>query len=581
MTVDSPFSQATRTDNLAAMASDPVDLLIIGAGINGAGIARDAAMRGIRTALLDKGDFGSGTSSRSSRLVHGGFRYLEMGHLRLVFESCRERRTLLRIAPHLVWPRSFIFPVHTGSRIPRWKLAAGLTLYDLLALFRNVRRHRMLGKKQILRAEPHLRSQDLLGGGRYYDAQCDDARLTLANVRSAHANGALVANYVTVHGFEPADGHIHHVRATDRITNSSYTITARLVVNATGPWSDELRAKEDAIITPVLRKTKGVHVAVLRSRLGNNEALALTSPIDGRVMFVVPWGDLTYVGTTDTEDLIDPDQARATADDVVYLLRSANAFFPEARLQPDDVVSTWAGIRPMVAAPEAKDPSAVPREHRILDSDSGMISVVGGKLTTYRAMAAQVVDIVARRLRKLDGRSIPKRAATDVEPLPGGNIQDLGVLVQHVVREGLSPRTGEHLVRAYGSESAAILNLALANPKLAEPVVPGHPAIRAELIHAMRREMAITLSDLLIRRTHIFFEVVGHAVPEASVIVDLAGEELGWDAGRKASELSAYLREIQDTMAFRDDLRIGDSMERAGAGNRSDRQEGSEFGASI
>ncbi len=317
MTVDSPFSQATRTDNLAAMASDPVDLLVIGAGINGAGIARDAAMRGIRTALLDKGDFGSGTSSRSSRLVHGGLRYLEMGHLRLVFESSRERRTLLRIAPHLVWPRSFIFPVHTGSRISRWKLAAGLTIYDLLALFRNVRRHRMLGKKQILRAEPHLRSQDLRGGGRYYDAQCDDARLTLANVRSAHAHGALVANYVTVHGFEPPDGHIHRVRATDQITNSSYTIPARLVVNATGPWSDEFRAKEDATITPVLRKTKGVHVTVMRSRLGNNEALALTSPIDGRVMFVIPWGDLTYVGTTDTDNSIDPDQAPATAEDVV------------------------------------------------------------------------------------------------------------------------------------------------------------------------------------------------------------------------------------------------------------------------
>ncbi len=570
MTVDSPFSQATRTDNLAAMASDPVDLLVIGAGINGAGIARDAAMRGIRTALLDKGDFGSGTSSRSSRLVHGGLRYLEMGHLRLVFESSRERRTLLRIAPHLVWPRSFIFPVHTGSRIPRWKLAAGLTLYDLLALFRNVRRHRMLGKKQILRAEPHLRSQDLLGGGRYYDAQCDDARLTLANVRSAHAHGALVANYVTVHGFEPPDGHIHRVRATDQITNSSYTIPARLVVNATGPWSDEFRAKEDATITPVLRKTKGVHVTVMRSRLGNNEALALTSPIDGRVMFVIPWGDLTYVGTTDTDNSIDPDQARATAEDVVYLLRSANAFFPEARLQPDDVVSTWAGIRPMVAPREAKDPSAVPREHRILHSDSGMISVIGGKLTTYRAMAAQVVDIVAKRLRNLDGRSIPKRAGTDVEPLPGGSVQDLSVLVQHVVREGLSPRTAEHLVRAYGSESAAVLNLALANPKLADPVVPGHPAIRAELIHAMRREMAITLSDLLIRRTHIFFEVVGHAVPEAAAIVDLAAEELGWDAGRKASELSAYLREIQNVMAFRDDMRIRGSMEQAGAENRSD-----------
>lgn len=557
MAVDSPFSQATRTENLAAMATDPVDLLVIGAGINGAGIARDAAMRGIRTAVIDKGDFGGGTSSRSSRLIHGGLRYLEMGHFRLVFESSRERRTLLRIAPHLVWPRSFIFPVHKGSRVPRWKLAAGLTLYDLLALFRNVRRHRMLSKKQILRAEPNLRSRGLLGGARYYDAQCDDARLTLANIKSAHAHGALAANYVLVNDFDPADGTVHRVRATDLVNNSSYTIRARFVVNATGPWSDKLRAKDDAAAAPVLRRTKGVHVTVDRRRLGNNEAVALTSPIDGRVMFIIPWGDLTYIGTTDTDDLVDPEDAHATADDVIYLLRSANAYYPDARLQPDDVVSTWAGIRPLIAPRKATDPSAVSREHRIIESDSGVISVVGGKLTTFRAMAAEVVDVVAEKLRKLDGRSVPNKAGTDSEPLPGGDVQDLSVLVQHVVGEGLTVQTAEHLVRAYGSETAAVLNLALADPTLAEPVVPGHPAIRAELIHAMRREMAVTLSDLLIRRTHIFWEVLGHAVPETPGIVDLVGEELGWDGSRKASELSAYLKEIQDTMAFRDDLQNG------------------------
>ena len=547
------------------MAADPVDLLVIGAGINGAGIARDAAMRGIRTAVIDKGDFGGGTSSRSSRLIHGGLRYLEMGHFRLVFESCRERRTLLRIAPHLVWPRSFIFPVHKGSRVPRWKLAAGLTLYDLLALFRNVRRHRMLGKKQILHAEPNLRSRGLLGGGRFYDAQCDDARLTLANVKSAHTHGALAANYVLVNDFDPADGTVHRVRATDLVSNSSYTIATRFVVNATGPWSDGLRAMENAAAPPVLRRTKGVHVTVERRRLGNNEAVALTSPIDGRVMFVIPWGDLTYIGTTDTDDSVDPEEAHATADDIIYLLRSANAYYPDARLQRDDVVSTWAGIRPLVAPPEARDPSAVSREHRILESDSGIISVVGGKLTTFRAMAAQVVDVVAEKLRKLDGRSVPNKSGTDAEPLPGGDVQDLDVLVQHVVGEGLTVQTGKHLVRAYGSETAAVLNLALADPKLAEPVVPGHPAIRAELIHAMRREMAVTLADLLIRRTHIFWEVMGHAVPEAPGIVDLVADELGWDASRKASELSAYLREIQDTMAFRDDLQDGLSADPAGA----------------
>ena len=538
------------------MAADPVDLLVMGAGINGAGIARDAAMRGLRTALVDKGDFGGGTSSQSSRLIHGGLRYLEMRHFKLVFEASRERRTLLRIAPHLVWPRSFIFPIHEGGRLPLWKLWAGLTLYDTLALFRNVRRHRMLGKQRVLKAEPHLRSRGLKGGGRYFDAQCDDARLTLANARSAHQHGALVANYVVVDAFEPADGRIRRVRVTDRVTGASYTIRAKVVVNATGPWSDMLRAK-DGTAEPMLRRTKGVHVAVPRARVGNNEALALTSPIDGRVMFIIPWGELSYIGTTDTDDAVDPDLARATAEDVVYLLRSANAFFPEARLNHDDVVSTWAGIRPMLAQPDATDPSAVSREHRILESESGIISLVGGKLTTYRAMAEETVDRVCEKLHDIDGRALPQRAPTDTEPLPGGDTHDLGVILQEVIREGFSRPTGTHLVRAHGTEVAAILHLAASDPALAEPIVAGHPAIRAELVHATRREMAITLNDLLIRRLHIFYEVIGHAVPELGSVVDLVAEELGWDASRKASELAAYLQAIQDAMAFRDELRRG------------------------
>jgi len=413
----------------------------------------------------------------------------------------------------------------------------------------------MLGKQRIRRAEPNLRSRDLKGGARYYDAQCDDARLTLANVRSAHEHGALIANYVVVDDFEPADGRVRRVRATDRVTNSSYTFRAKVVVNATGPWSDELRAK-DGSSGPVLRRTKGVHVAVPRKRLGNSAAIAMTSPIDGRVMFVIPWGDLSYIGTTDTDDLTDPDLVRATAEDVIYLLRSANALFPEARLQPADIVSTWAGIRPMVASTESKDPSAVSREHRILESESGIVSVIGGKLTTYRAVAEETVNLVAAKLHKIDGRRIARRAPTDKDPLPGGATQDLDVLMKDIAREGFSRETAEHLVRAYGTESAAVVNLAQSDPDLADAIVGGHPAIRAELVHAIRREMAMTLSDLLIRRTHLFYEVLGHAVPEAPGVVDLAARELGWDAGRKASELAAYLQEIQDGMAFRDDLRV-------------------------
>jgi glycerol-3-phosphate dehydrogenase len=551
MLLDSPFSQDTRARHLTAMAAEPVDLLVVGGGVTGAGIARDAAMRGIRTALVDKGDFGSGTSSHSSRLVHGGLRYLETGNWRLVVEASRERRVLLSIAPHLVWPRSFLFPVHAGARVPLWKLAAGLWLYDLLAVFRNVRTHRLLSKRALLRAEPALRGHDLKGGARYFDAQCDDARLTLANIRDAHAHGALLANYVAVAQFAVADGKVRGAHVVDGLDHRRLTVRALTVVNATGPWSDETRGADGP---PLLRRTKGAHVAVPRGRLGNREAITLVSPIDGRVMFLVPWGDLTYIGTTDTDSEEGPDAVQATAADVIYLLRSANAYYPEARLQPDDVVSTWAGLRPLLRPEDARSPGATSREHRIVESPSGLISIVGGKLTTYRAMAAQVVDRVAQRLRDLDGRPVARRAATHREPLPGGAARDLSVVTRDIEREGFSRTVAEHLTRLFGSEAPAVARLAQSDPALKRPVVEDHPALRAELIHAVRREMAVTLCDLLIRRTHLFYEVPGHALAEAPEVVELVGQELGWDTARQATELTAYVQEVQRAMAFRAEL---------------------------
>jgi glycerol-3-phosphate dehydrogenase len=534
------------------MAAEPVDLLVVGGGITGAGIARDAAMRGIRTALVDKGDFGSGTSSHSSRLVHGGLRYLETGDWRLVVEASRERRVLLSIAPHLVWPRSFLFPVHAGARVPRWKLAAGLWLYDLLAAFRNVRAHRLLSKRALLRAEPALRGHDLRGGARYFDAQCDDARLTLATIRDAHARGALVANYAAVEQFAVADGIVRGAHVLDALDGRRLTVRALTVVNATGPWSDETRGADG--LPPLLRRTKGAHVAVPRSRLGNHEAITLVSPIDGRVMFLVPWGDLTYIGTTDTDSDEGPDAVRATAADVIYLLRSANAYYPEARLNPGDVVSTWAGLRPLLRPDDARSPGTTSREHRIVQSPSGLISIVGGKLTTYRAMAAQVVDRVARQLREVDGRPVPPRARTDREPLPGGAARDLSIVTRDIEREGFSRAVAEQLTRLFGSEAPAVARLAQADPALKRPVVEGHPAPRAALTHAIRREMAVTLCDLLIRRTHVFYETPGHALSEAPDLVELAGRELGWDPARQAAELAAYRREVERAIAFRTEL---------------------------
>ena len=542
---DSLFSRETRRADLDALASAPVDLLVIGAGITGAGIAREAAMRGIRTGMVDAGDFGHGTSSRSTRLVHGGLRYLEHGWLRLVFEASRERRILLRIAPHLVQPMAFLFPVHAKSRVGRGRLAAGLWLYDLLALFRNVHAHRTLSSRAVRKLEPQLRDKDLLGGALYYDGFCDDARLVLANCRSAHRHGAAVASYARATALEKAGGRVRGATVTDAIEGRNVTIHAHVTVNATGPWADAVRRLDEPDTAPLLRPTKGVHVAVPRRRVGNTGAVTLTSPLDGRVMFLLPWGDVTVIGTTDTDFAGDPEQAAPAQEDVTYLLRSANALYPDARLALEDVISTWAGLRPLLDDGSAAATAAVPREHRIVESASGLVTIAGGKLTTYRAMAAELVSVVAAKLHELDGRRVPGNSGTDREPLPGGDVRDLDLLVRELVKESVPEAAARHLVGTYGAEAIAVANLGAREPALARPLVEGFPTLRAEVVHQARREMALSVSDVLVRRTHLFHRHPTQATEASPDVAGLLARELGWDAAQEAMSLAEYLAEVQ------------------------------------
>jgi glycerol-3-phosphate dehydrogenase len=549
VTPETPFSQRTRAAALAAMAAEPVDVLIIGGGITGAGIARDAALRGFRTALVDRGDFGGGTSSHSSRLVHGGLRYLEQYDFRLVLEASRERRVLLTIAPHLVRPQAFLFPVYRGARVPGWKLRAGMWLYDLLAAFRNVRLHRWLGRKAVLRLEPGLREKDLRSAALYYDAQTDDARLVLATVRSAAQAGALVANYAEATSLLKPDGRTRGATVRDVLSGHPYTVRALVVVNATGPWVDGVRRLDEPQAEPLLRLTKGAHVAVPQQRLGNAYAVTLTSPIDGRVMFVLPWGDQSYIGTTDTDEDVAPDEARATAQDVIYLLRSANAFFPQARLSPHDVVATWAGLRALLRPDRTLAPSEVSREHRIVESASGLLTIAGGKLTTYRVMARDMVDRVAARLQALDGRPRPRRPRTDRLPLPGGETAEFDVLVRAAAAR-VPEATARHLVARYGSEAAALVNLVERDRALGNPIIAGRPDLWAEATHAVEREMAMRLTDVLVRRLHLFYSARDQGVPASSAVADHLGAALGWDASRRAAEIADYLKLVQQSRAF-------------------------------
>jgi len=535
---------APRSATLQALADAPFDLLIIGGGITGAGIARDAALRGFRTAVIDKSDFGAGTSSHSSRLIHGGIRYLEQGALKLVFEASHERRVLLKIAPHLVRPLAFLFPVYRGSRVPAWKLRAGMWLYDLLAAFRNVHRHRWYGVKQVRSIEPGLRDRGLVGAALYYDAQVDDARLVLATLRSALAAGALAANYVEATALLKPDGRVRGAAVRDVLTGETATIRAHVVVNATGPWSDDVRRLDDPSSSPLLRPTKGVHVTVARRRIGNEHAITLISQLDGRVMFVLPWDDLAYIGTTDTDADASPDALRISAADVTYLLRSANAAFPDAHLTTNDVVSAWVGLRPLLRQDHA-NPSAVSREHRVVESAQGLLSIAGGKLTTYRVMARDVVDRVAARLHEQDGRRLAGRPATDSLPLVGGEAAELDVLIEAARARGAPEATARHLVASYGSEAAAVLNLVDRDRSLGQAIVAGRPEIWAEVTHAVEREMAMRVQDVMIRRLHLYYELSDRAQRVIPQVAARMKQLLGWDDTREAEELRDYFQIVE------------------------------------
>jgi glycerol-3-phosphate dehydrogenase len=536
-----------RTQSIANLGSRRFDVLVIGGGITGVGVARDAALRGMHVALVERDDFASGTSSRSSRLVHGGLRYLEHGHLHLVFESSLERRRLLELAPHLVRPLEFIWPVYEGARVPRWKLGAGLFLYDLLALFRNVAPHRRLDPDEVLAREPRLRAEDLTGGASYFDAATDDARLTLATALGAHEAGATVANHAGVRRLLVTRGRTGGAIVADSIGGSEVSVRARIVVNAAGPWSDEIRRLDEPTARATLRGTKGVHVTVPRDRIGNHNALTLLSPVDGRVMFLLPGDTHAVIGTTDTETDASPDDVRASRDDVDYLLRTANHFFPAASLTAEDVVCAWAGIRPLVAGRFGTDAAAASREHEITVSERGVVSVSGGKLTTYRAMSAEVVDVVERELGRVATPSETARV-----PLPGGDFDSFEQEVERALRTlGGSVTSGmtgvaehaEQLVRAYGSRWKAVWAPVRDDPSLAEPLVAGLPYMRAEVAYAVSDEMAVTLADALVRRTHVAFESRDHGRGAAPIAADIAGERLGWDLVARQRAVTAFERE--------------------------------------
>lgn len=541
-----------------ALGAD-VDVLIVGGGINGAGIARDAARRGLRVAMVEMRDLAFGTSSRSSKLVHGGLRYLEQYEIGLVFESVSERRILMDLAPHLVNPLGFLFPVFKESKHNLLVIRAGMWVYDGLSLFRSPRRHRQLSAKDVAKEEPALRREGLKGAPLYFDCSTDDARLTLETAIDAARAGATIATWAKVTSFVMERGRVCGALIRDELSGEEKTVRAGVVINATGPWTDATLALAGAPTAPLLRPTKGVHIVVDAQKLPLTHAVVCFHPTDARVLFAIPWGDRTYIGTTDTDDDTDPAEVAATSEDVDYLIDAAAAYFPEHRLERGDVIATWAGLRPLITGAEGASESEVSREHRIVVGQDGLVTIAGGKLTTYRRMSAEVVDTAVRVLqlsRALATDLDPAR--TEKHPLPGGvgwpdDDDHDAVAAQITERAGgrLAPDIARSLADNYGMRGLEIAGLVVADPTLAERLIPGRPEIAALVDFSVREELAATVSDVLSRRTQIFYRDVDQGLGVAARVADRMAALLGWDDARRAIEVERYEAEVALSRAWR------------------------------
>ena len=495
-----------RASALERLATEQFDVLVVGGGITGAGVALDAASRGLRTALLERDDFGSGTSSRSSKLVHGGLRYLGQGEYGLVAQALAERQRLLVNAPHLVRPLPFLYPTY-DSRSRMRAVGTALWLYDLAGGFRIGRLHQRLSVDEAAAHTPSLRRDGLVGAHLYLDAQADDARLTLALVRTAVLDHrAVAANYTAV-------GELQAGGASVSADGREFDVRASVVVNAAGVWADRLWGDGQASIRPA----KGVHVTVPAERVPTDVALVLGVPSDDRSIFVVPWpgADRVYIGTTDTDYDGPLDDPTCTADDLTYLLDAANAALATT-LTPADVVGAWAGLRPLVAGAPNQRSADLSRRHRVIRGRDGLVSITGGKLTTYRAMAEDTVDAVQETLGR---RPTPSRTA------------------KLALRGAGGPFADDHLGRRYGSEARVVSALMQADPALSEPLVPGLPYLRAEAVYAARYEMARTLDDVLARRTRSLILDQDASVKAAPEVARIMAAELGWTEDEVAAQV--------------------------------------------
>lgn len=546
------LSAQDRERFLREMSARSLDVLVIGGGITGAGVALDAAARGYKVGLVEKSDFASGTSSKSTKLVHGGLRYLPEFDFALVREALAERSLLLANAPFLVRPIGFVLPLYKETHRPLGTpvvppLGIGMTqlvdsallLYDLMAGRLNVRRHRRLSTQDTLRTAAILKAGGLQDSFVYYDAQTDDSLLTTTVMRTAVAHGAAVANYVEVTGFETEGDRIAAAKAIDRLSGEPVVIPAKTIINACGVFAGRLESLAGGLSSTRITPAKGVHITVSREALPvSRTAVVLPETDDGRLLFIVPWGSRVIVGTTDTEGG-DIDRPQASPADIDYLVRHVNRYVA-AGISKEDIVSSWAGYRPLVSTPgNSKLSSRLSRTHAVIDGPGGMLTIVGGKLTTYRRMAEDVIDHMSRI------RGEPVRHVTAHLPLFGSDhwLQAASAVKSAAGTYSLSADTVDHL-GCYGSSALHVLRLLESDAGLSSRILPELPYIMAEVVFSCRFTMAVTLADVLMRRLHVSTEDWDHGLGIAPQVAECMAGELGWDETECRRQVEDYHRSL-------------------------------------
>ncbi|MDF9759170.1 glycerol-3-phosphate dehydrogenase [Peribacillus simplex] len=541
------FSNLYRKETIELLKKEKYDVVVIGGGITGAGIALDATTRGMKVALVEMQDFAAGTSSRSTKLVHGGLRYLKQFEIKMVAEVGKEREIVYENGPHVTTPERMLLPMHKGGTFGKFSTSIGLRVYDFLAGVKKSERRKMLSVSETLKMEPLVKKEGLKGGGHYVEYRTDDARLTIEVMKAAVDKGATPINYTKVDKLLYENGKVNGVQVADLLSGDVYEIYADKVINAAGPWVDSIREKDQSKKGKTLKLSKGVHVVIDQSKFPLKQALYFDTP-DGRMIFAIPRAGKAYVGTTDTFYDGDPTVPTVTSEDRAYLLKAIDYMFPEVKISDGDIESSWAGVRPLILE-EGKDPSEISRKDEIWESDSGLITIAGGKLTGYRKMAKTTVDLVAGKLSQQSNNTY-RASSTKGMPISGGDVGGSSnfsyYIKQHIqmgVDSGLAVKDSEDILAMYGSNAPVLFNIAKSEGN--GGISTGIPQkLFVQLKYALDHEMAATPVDFFFRRTGTLLFDINLVQTHKNAVIDYMAGYFGWSESTKMERTNQLEQEI-------------------------------------